>query len=438
MRPPIEDFGALLAALTRASALAELAVLLGCLVGAGALVRLLRGPLRKPGSIWFGDHLIDGVLFPVLALLAALGARWALEGRLPLAVFRIAVPVLASLVIIRLGVRVLHVAFPQSVLVRHLERTLSWLVWLGLVLWATGLLPTLLARMDALSWSLGGTAVSLRSLVEGALSAVVVLVLMLWLSAAIEARLLASSTGNLSLRKIAANLTRALLLLVGLLLALSAAGIPLGALGVFGGALGVGIGFGLQKLAANYVSGFVILAERSLRIGDMVRVDNFEGRITDIKTRYTVIRSLGGRESVVPNEMLITQRIENLSLADPKVLLQTQVQVPYGTDVEALMAPLTEAVRAVERVLDEPGPAVQLSKFADDGLELTINFWVGDPENGQNNARSVVNLALLGALTRLGIEIPFPQRVLHRAPRGAAAASANPSPIQPPNPPPAR
>jgi small-conductance mechanosensitive channel len=147
---------------------------------------------------------------------------------------------------------------------------------------------------------------------------------------------------------------------------------------------------------------------------------------------------VGGRESVVPNGMLITQRIENLSLADPKVRLQTQVQGPYGTDVEARMAPLTEAVRAVERVLDEPGPAVQLSKFADDGLELTINFWVGDPENGQNNARSEVNLALLGALTRLGIEIPFPQRVLHRAPRGAAAASANPSPIQPPNPPPAR
>ena len=97
------------------------------------------------------------------------------------------------------------------------------------------------------------------------------------------------------------------------------------ALSVLGGALGVGLGFGLQKLAANYVSGFVILFERSLRIGDTVRVDNFEGVVVDIKTRYTLIRSLNGRESIVPNEKLITERIENLSLADPKVLLTTEV-----------------------------------------------------------------------------------------------------------------
>jgi small-conductance mechanosensitive channel len=298
-----------------------------------------------------------------------------------------------------------------------IERSLSWFIWIVLVLWATGLLPSLLAEMEALTWTLGGAPVSLRALIEGALSAGVVLLVALWLSAAIEARLLAPGAGNLSLRKIAANAVRALLLLVGLLLAMSAAGIPLGALSVFGGALGVGIGFGLQKLAANYVSGFVILAERSLRIGDMVRVDNFDGRITDINTRYTVVRSLGGRESIVPNEMLITQRVENLSLADPKVLLTAVVQVAYGSDVDALIPDLTALVGRVPRVLDEPGPNVQLSAFAADGLELTVNFWVGDPENGQGNVRSDVHLALLRRLNELGVEIPYPQRVLRRAPR---------------------
>lgn len=121
---------------------------------------------------------------------------------------------------------------------------------------------------------------------------------------------------DLSLRKVAGNALRAVLLLVGLLFALSAVGVDLTALSVLGGALGVGLGFGLQKLAANYVSGFVILFERSLRIGDTVRVDSFEGSVMDIKTRYTLICAANGRESIVPNEKLITERIENLSLAD--------------------------------------------------------------------------------------------------------------------------
>jgi small-conductance mechanosensitive channel len=161
---------------------------------------------------------------------------------------------------------------------------------------------------------------SVRTLIEGALTAGLVLIVTLWVSAAIEARLLKSATGSdLSLRKVISNTVRALLMFVGLLLALSSVGIDLTALSVLGGAVGVGIGFGLQKLASNYVSGFVILAERSMRIGDMVLVDGFEGRITDIKARYTVIRSPNGRESIVPNEFLIIKRVENFTLMDPKM-----------------------------------------------------------------------------------------------------------------------
>ena len=199
-----------------------------------------------------------------------------------------------------------------------------------------------------------------------------------------------------------------------LLLALSAVGIDLTALSVLGGALGVGLGFGLQKIAANYISGFVILAERSLRIGDMVKVDNFEGRITDIRTRYTVIRALNGRDAIVPNEMLITQRVENASLADTRVSMNTTVQVAYGTDVRALVPRVVAAVAQVPRVLAEPGPGCELANFAPDGLELQIGFWIGDPENGQGGVRSEVNLVVLDLLNRLGIEIPYPQRVVHQ------------------------
>ncbi len=227
--------------------------------------------------------------------------------------------------------------------------------------------------------------------------------------------MLKHATDDLSARKIAANLVKTLLLFFGLLLALSSAGIDLTALGVLGGALGVGLGFGLQKLASNYVSGFVILFERSLRIGDVVKVDGFEGSITDITTRYTVIRAINGRESIVPNELLITQRVENSSLADPKVAQTTAVTVGMDTDLDALLPKLRETVAAVPRVQSQPGPTVQLSQFAADGLQLTVVYWIADPENGSANVRSDVNLAVLALLRREGVAIPFPQRVMHQA-----------------------
>jgi small-conductance mechanosensitive channel len=397
------------------SVLTEAAVIGLCLLVAWALVRGLRGPLPIPGSIWYGDGVIGGVLFPVLALVLALLARFGLQGLVPLALLHLAVPVMTSLVVIRLTVRVLHRAFPHSAFMRAVERWVSWVAWGVVVLWVTGLLPVILAELDAIQWTMGGTRVSVRKLLEGAVTAIVVLVIALWVSAAIEARLLQNTSVNLSVRKMAANAVRAVLLFVGLMFALSAAGIDLTALGVLGGALGVGIGFGLQKLAANYISGFVILAERSMRIGDMVKVDNFEGRITDITTRYTVIRALSGREAIVPNEMMITQRVENNTLADPKLAMTTVVQVAYGTRLETLMPLLVEAVVQVPRVLADPGPNVQLSNFAADGLELTIVFWIEDPQNGSGAVRSGVNLAILHTLNGLNVDIPFPQRVIRHA-----------------------
>ena len=410
-----EDLGQFVDALLKPTALVELGAVAGCLLLAWLVVRLLRGPLPRQGSMWFGRGIVDGVFFPLLALLLALAARWALQGVLPLAVFRLALPVLVSLAAIRLTVRVLRASFPTSQLVRVVERSLSWVAWLAVVLWITGVLPLLLQELDAIQWKIGSSKISVRNIIEGAVSAALVLMLTLWIAALLEARLLHGATDNISIRKMAANALRALLLFVGLVFALSAAGIDLTALGVLGGALGVGIGFGLQKLAANYISGFVIRAERSMRIGDLVKVDNFEGRITDITTRYTVIRALNGRESIVPNEMMITQRVENSSLADPHVLMNTSVQVAYGTDLDGLMPKLAQAVAAVPRVVVDIAPAVQLTSFAADGLELTVAYWIGDPENGQGNVRSDVNLALLRTLNAEGVEIPFPQRVVRQA-----------------------
>lgn len=419
-----DQLSELLGSLTQASALTELAALAGCLFVAWGLVRLLRGRELPEGSIWFGKRIVDGVFFPVLALALAYGAKLALAGTIKPAVFKVAVPILISLVVIRSSVRVLGVTFPNARWVRIVERSISWLAWIAVALWVTGVLPLVMEAMSDVQWKIGTGQISLRNVVEGSLTAGVVLVLALWISAAIEKQLLRGTGNTLSVRKMVANIVRTLLLFVGILFAMSAAGIDLTALSVLGGAIGVGLGFGLQKIAANYISGFVVLAERSLRIGDMVKVDGFEGRITDIRTRYTVIRALNGRESIVPNEMLITQRVENSSLADPKVLLQTQVQVAYGTDVHTLRGKLEAAVREVPRVLSDPGPAVQLAEFAADGMNLNVLFWILDPENGQGSVRSDVNLAVLALLNAEGVTIPFPQRVLRMEPGASPLGNA--------------
>ena len=402
---PIDDFAGWLAAFSQPTVALELATLVGCVLLAWALVRALRQAVgRDERSVFFGRNDVDGVLFPLLLLCLGFGARAVLDRYINIAVLDLAVPVLLALVAIRTGVKVLQVAFSQARWVRALEQTISWMAWLAMVLWVSGVLPALLNALDQISWKVGNSHLSVRNIIEGLLTAGVVLIITLWMSAGIEARLLRSATGGeLSLRKALSNATRALLLFVGLIVALSAVGIDLTALSVLGGALGVGIGLGLQKLAANYVSGFVILTERNLRIGDFVKVENFEGVITEINARYTVVRGPTGRESIVPNEMLLSTRVENLSLADAVVAQSTQVLVAFDSDADVVMNVLQQAALAQPRVLKDPAPSVQLSQFAVDGLEFTLVYWINDLHKGQGNLRSDVNLAVLRALREQGV-----------------------------------
>ena len=417
----VDDLGDWFAALLQPASLVGLGALAVCALVAAGLVALMRPAAaeKRTRSVLFGRRLVDGVLFPFLWLGLAVIARGLVARYFPAggALFHVAIPALMALAAIRMGVKVLHLAFASTGWIVVLERTISWVAWGAMVMWVSGLLPLVLDELDQITWKVGSSHISVRTMIEGALTAGAVLIVALWVSSAIESRLLREARGgDLSLRMAASNATRALLLLVGLLLALSAVGIDLTALSVLGGALGVGVGLGLQRLAANYVSGFVILAERSMRIGDNVRVDNFEGRISDIKARYTVIRSMTGREAIVPNELLITNRVENLSLADSRVLQTTVVSVGYGSDIAKVRELLLAAALQEERVLRDPAPTASLSAFGADGLEFTLGYWIADPENGQLNVRSAINIAILEAFRREQVEIPFPQRVVHTNP----------------------
>jgi small-conductance mechanosensitive channel len=389
----------------------EIAALLGCLLAAYFISRLI-GKRHGQQSVWFGRAIVDGLLFPLLALGLTYWALVYFAARQPATLLRIAIPVLVSLAGIRFLARVLTVVFPTSAMARLMERLFSWLAWIAAVLWIVGLLPAVMDELEAIHVVFGKTRVSLLTVVQAVLSSGVVLVLTLWISAALERKVLSQTLHDLSLRKVAANAIRAVLLTIGVLFALSAAGVDLTAVSVLGGALGVGLGFGLQKLASNYVSGFVILFERSLRIGDMVKLDNFEGVVTDIKTRYTLIRASNGREAIVPNEKVITERVENLSLADTRLLVTTDVTVGYDSDPVQVQRILCDAALSSARVLKDPAPAVHLMRFAADGLEFSLMFWVDDPAT-QGSVKSEVNLSVLRGLREAGVDIPYPQRVMH-------------------------
>jgi small-conductance mechanosensitive channel len=395
----------------------ELAGLVLCLALAWGVSWALGRQSTARGSILFGRRLVDGLLFPSLALVLTYGLKLVLMKTQRVSVLKVALPVLVSLVLIRLIARVLAAVFPHSRWARILEQVVSWLAWGLAVLWVTGWWGPMVDELDGLQFTLGKTHVSVTHVLEVVFTSSLVLVLALWLSATLEQRVLNRAFDDLSMRKVAANALRVLLLVIGTLFALSSLGFDLTALSVLGGALGVGIGFGLQKLAANYVSGFVILLERSLRIGDFVRVDGFEGRVTDIKTRYTLVRASNGSESVVPNELLLTQRVENLSLESRHLLQTCTFWVGLESDVERVQDLLVRAALGVEWVLSQPAPQALLGEVAPQGLRFNLNFWMEDPVNGQSLTRSRVNIAALSALRADGVVLVHsPQEVVLRHP----------------------
>jgi small-conductance mechanosensitive channel len=236
------------------------------------------------------------------------------------------------------------------------------------------------------------------------------LLVALWLSSMIEARLNAAAGLDNNLRAVFVRLSKALLILLAVLIGLPMVGIDLTTLSVFGGALGVGLGFGLQKIASNYVSGFIILLDDSIRIGNVIAVGNDRGEVTRITTRYTVLKNLDGVEALVPNELLVGSVVQNQSYSSPRVRIALPVQVGYESDLERAMAIMVAAARAQPRVLADPEPAILLREFADSGINLELGFWVEDQEKGVGGLRSDINLAIWREFKQAGIAIPFPQR----------------------------
>jgi small-conductance mechanosensitive channel len=254
------------------------------------------------------------------------------------------------------------------------------------------------------------------------------MVVAIWAGAALEDRLMRATTIDANLRVVLARVGRALLVFAAILLSLSIVGIDITVLGVFGGALGVGLGFGLQKIASNYVSGFIILIDRSLRLGDTINVSGLAGKVTQIRTRYTVVRGLDGVETLIPNEKLITDVVQNQSSYLTRGYAKAAVQVAYDTNLDEAMALLARAAEGVDRVLNEPAPTPYLAGFGADGINLELGFWIADAANGTSSVRSNVNLNIWRLYNEHGISIPFAQREVRIIGQGLPGVNPNVNP----------
>jgi small-conductance mechanosensitive channel len=365
------------------------------------------------------DRSVHSMLWPVAAFAILAAARMVFLKWQAAPLLSLALPVLGSLALVRLVFYLLRRVFMRSGnaggLLLTFEKVFATLVWMGLAVHLTGLWPDLISYLERTSIPTGRYQTSLLVILQAIASIGATLILALWLGAVLEERLMKVSTIHSSARLVMARAGRASLILVAILLSLSLAGIDLTVLSVFGGALGVGIGLGLQKIVSSYVSGFVILLERSLAVGDMVSVATFYGEVTQINTRYTVIRSLDGIETVVPNDMLISGAVQNHSLSDRKLRLATQVTVAYETDIEMVLPKLVDIVRDIPRICQEPAPHALLTGFGLNGLEVELGFWIEDPENGKGNLLSLVNRSIWQVLNEESVKIPYAQHEVRMA-----------------------
>lgn len=408
--PALQLFNDIWADLNDPNFIWQVVALIACLGVAYLIAHWWRGR-HTEGAGRLGDA-GSRLVFPLSGMVLVGLSRLLLKPFIHVNLLKLALPLLGSLALVRSVVFVLRQAFPSAQWLTAWERIIAAVVWSCLALYITDLAPYVIEGLEQVDFAVGKQSVNLWMILHGIVTVFFTVVLALWVAGLIEARMLRVETLDSSLRMVGVRVAKALLTVLAILVSLSLVGIDMTALSVFTGALGVGLGLGLQKIASNYVSGFIILLDRSIRLGNIVQVGNDGGLVTQITTRYTVLKHASGTEFIVPNETLIGSVVQNQTFSDSRLRLTTSVGVAYDSDIELAMRLMAEAAAAQPRVLAEPAPGVFLTQFGDSSINLELGFWILDPEGGKGNVVSEINLAIWKIFRVHGVEIPFPQRDL--------------------------
>lgn len=391
----------------------QLAVLLIGMLLAWALNALVhRNVMHKAPESWrVGIDGIKHALFPLAALVFVyFGLLLLRHGQQHTGLLTLAVTLLGAMAVIRLAVYALRYIFSPSPFLKTTENTISSTIWLVVALHFAGLLPEIAQALEAAGFSIGKNRISVLLIVQSLVTVVVTVVIALWLSRLLENRLMRAEQINMNFRVVMTKLVRILLTLVGVLVALSAVGFDITLLSVFGGAFGVGLGFGLQKIASNYVSGFIILLDESVHLGDVITLDGHYGVVHQIRSRYLVLRKLDGTEVIIPNETLIASAVINHSLTDRKARVLLPVQVGYEGDLELTMEIMRQVAVRHPRVMQDPAPEVQVKGFGESGIDLQLSVWIPDPEEGSSSLQSALYLEIWRSFKANGVTVPYPHR----------------------------
>lgn len=388
----------------------------GFLVVAGLAIKLLGPSLSRtldartrriaPGPVSQVATTLARIAPWIVFLLVLLIARLAFERfDLPTRLIRLAETLTLAWIVIRASALLLRDS--------GLTATIAIVAWVLAALDILGLLRPLAALLDSMAFDLGHFHLSLLVLIKAA----ALLVALIWVANGtvrlLERRLKGFQRMAPAMQVLVVKLTKVTLLTFAVAVALGSVGIDLTGFAVFSGAIGVGVGFGLQKVVSNLVSGVILLLDQSIKPGDVIQIDNTYGWITKLNARFVSVTTRDGMEHLIPNEDLITQRVTNWSYSDDRVRLHVPFGIGYSCDVPLAMSLAISAAKAAERVLDQPDPTCLLMGFGENTINLELRFWIRDPHNGTHNVRSNVMLGLWERFRDNGIEMPMPQRDLH-------------------------
>lgn len=431
------DFTRLQSALVSPPGWIELAITLVCVAIAWSIERRveradraqLAARLEQGDAHATGPRRLRGVAlrlaFPLIGLVLVYFAAsvWRRHVGTPF-FLAIAAPLLVTLAGIRMLVYALRTLFPGEGWQRASELAIVTAAWSLAALYFLGVLGEIGAALGEIVIPVGKGQVSMLTIVEGIVVVIVALIVALWVSGLVERRLAGASQIDPNLRVVFANIVRVALVVIAVMIALEVVGFDLTLLAVFGGALAVGIGLGLQNLAANYIAGFTILLDKSIRLGDLVTVDGRTGIVSQVTARYVVVRSTDGLEAIVPNQTMVTTTVLNHGYSTPGVRVAIAVQVDYDSDVEKALALLVEIAARQPRVLDGArAPKSFVTGFAESGINLELGVWINDPQNGQLNLRSAIHREILAEFKAHDISIPFPRREVRIVGNASGSAS---------------
>lgn len=387
-------------------------ILFAAIMFAWSINGLLRNYVLKnaPESWKVGISGINRILFPLTSLLLIAISKLIIQRWHHTSLLKLSITLLFAMVLIRLAVYALRFIFKPSSLLRTMENAIATAIWILFALDLSGLLPEILDSLESISFMIGKTEFNLLILIQAILTVVITMFIALWISRLIENKIMATEQINKNMRVVLSKILRIALMFVAILMSLSAVGLDITFLSVFGGAIGVGIGFGLQKIASNYISGFIILVDESMQLGDVVTVETHYGVVSDMRSRYMVLKKLDGTEVVIPNETLITNLVINHSSNNRKAKVVIPMSISYESDLELAMSLMKDIAKVHKRVISDPETVVIINNFAESGIELYLNVWIADPEEGSANLKSEIYLGIWKSFKANQITIPYPQR----------------------------